>query len=403
MQPGGRALRRMSLIVVATVVGFGAAASTAVGAPAHGIAQLRVPSGELSEPWGLALSHNGRTLYAASASPASVLAIPTRDPGAATRVLSQGTDLVGVAVSPSGGHLFVCSSLGDIADFTVGADGRLSGSEDLSSGSYHFDGTFGLALNPSGAQLLIADYDNVLVADTATDTVTSVVADPDGDLDEPLADAFSPSGKTLYIGQLGGVAAATVSGSSADPAYTVTRRFEVDESPSDVNIGVAVSPNGKIVYTSDSGNPSVSVPNGTDVLAIDAATGEVVNTFTGFAGPIGLAITSNGQDLYVSNDSADTIDELSLVTLTARPKISGRARVGKTLKARATRTTAGTVKVKLSYQWLANGRRIKHATGARLKLEKTERGKQISVRVTGKAAGLITTTRTSRGTSKVRR
>lgn len=83
---------------------------------------------------------------------------------------------------------------------------------------------------------------------------------------------------------------------------------------------------------------------------------------------------------------------------TATPKISGTAKVGKTLKVKAGSWTKGT---KLTYQWFAGGKAIKHATKTSLKLVKAEKGKKLTVKVTGKHAGYTTATKTSRATKKV--
>jgi hypothetical protein len=83
-----------------------------------------------------------------------------------------------------------------------------------------------------------------------------------------------------------------------------------------------------------------------------------------------------------------------------KPKIAGQAKVGKTLAAKAGSWTSGT---KLTYHWSANGKRIKGADDAKLKLTKALKGKKISVEVTGTKAGYTTVTTKSKQTGKVRR
>ncbi|GAA4730181.1 hypothetical protein GCM10023350_11750 [Nocardioides endophyticus] len=83
-----------------------------------------------------------------------------------------------------------------------------------------------------------------------------------------------------------------------------------------------------------------------------------------------------------------------------KPKITGKAKVGKTLTAKAGSWTAGT---KLTYAWSANGKRIKGADDSKLKLTKALKGKKISVAVTGTLAGYTKATKTSAQTGKVRR
>ena len=78
----------------------------------------------------------------------------------------------------------------------------------------------------------------------------------------------------------------------------------------------------------------------------------------------------------------------------AKPKIKGKAKPGKKLKAVAGKTSPSGVKVK--YQWLRNGKVIKKATKASYKLTKKDKGKKISVRVTRTKAGYKTLTLTSK-------
>ena len=87
-------------------------------------------------------------------------------------------------------------------------------------------------------------------------------------------------------------------------------------------------------------------------------------------------------------------------TLTSvKPKITGTVKIGKRLTAKP-----GTWKpsgVKLSYQWLRNGKAIKGATKSTYKLAKADKGKKITVKVTGKKAGYTTKSATSKATKKV--
>jgi hypothetical protein len=93
--------------------------------------------------------------------------------------------------------------------------------------------------------------------------------------------------------------------------------------------------------------------------------------------------------------------KVGLGTLTARvPSITGKAKVGKVLTAKATGWTSGT---RLSYQWLANGQVIKGAKAKTLKLKGAQAGKKITVKVTGTQAGYRAASKTSKATAKVMR
>ena len=83
------------------------------------------------------------------------------------------------------------------------------------------------------------------------------------------------------------------------------------------------------------------------------------------------------------------------------PTIKGKAQVGKTLTAVA--GTWGPAPVALTYQWLRNGVPIAGATGSKYKLKNKDKGKKISVRVTGAKAGYTSATATSPQTKKVKK
>jgi hypothetical protein len=79
-----------------------------------------------------------------------------------------------------------------------------------------------------------------------------------------------------------------------------------------------------------------------------------------------------------------------------KPKISGTHQTGKTLK-----VSVGTWKPKpsFSYQWKRNGSKIKGATHTSYKTTSADRGKKITVTVTGKKSGYATKSATSSATS----
>jgi hypothetical protein len=86
-----------------------------------------------------------------------------------------------------------------------------------------------------------------------------------------------------------------------------------------------------------------------------------------------------------------TVQPVAFV-FTAQPTVKGTPKVGKTLTAsKGTYTPAtGTV----TYTWLRNGKAIKGATRSTYKLTTKDRGKLISVRLTYRAPGAQTVTKT---------
>ena len=109
-----------------------------------------------------------------------------------------------------------------------------------------------------------------------------------------------------------------------------------------------------------------------------------------------LAVHVTGIDAAGAHVTVDfTLGKLA----SAKPRISGKPHVGRTLTARHGTWTPGTT---FSYTWHANGKRIKRATTTKLRLTKAQKGKRISVTVTGKKQGYTPVSKTSAKTRKIR-
>ena len=85
---------------------------------------------------------------------------------------------------------------------------------------------------------------------------------------------------------------------------------------------------------------------------------------------------------YARSDSTSKIRTGRLTT--ARPKIGGKAKVGKRVVAKTKGWTNGT---KFRYQWFVGKRAIKGATKRKLQVTRSMRGKKLVVKVTGKKTG----------------
>ena len=134
--------------------------------------------------------------------------------------------------------------------------------------------------------------------------------------------------------------------------------------------------------------------------AVPGATG---STFTPRATDRGkvviFRVTGTRGSTHTVRDAATKPVAAGTLTSTT-PKIKGKAKVGRKLTAVAGSWTAGTSR---TYRWYANGKAIKHATKAKLKLTKRLKGKEIVVKVTGRKSGYTTVVRASKATKKVRR
>ena len=137
-----------------------------------------------------------------------------------------------------------------------------------------------------------------------------------------------------------------------------------------------------------------------DGVDIPGATGP---DYTVKVGDLGKAITVVEQltaPSYqpVTTQSLPTAAVALGVLTTAKPTVSGKPVVGRTLTAKPGSWTAGT---RFGYAWFADGVRIKRQTAKRLVLAKAQRGKRITVTVTGSKPGYTAASRTSFRTTRV--
>jgi hypothetical protein len=86
-------------------------------------------------------------------------------------------------------------------------------------------------------------------------------------------------------------------------------------------------------------------------------------------------------------------------TAAPSPRITGKARVGRTL---TVITGTWVPSPTLTLQWYRSGKAVKGATGPTYKLTRKDKGKRVSVKVTAAGAGLQTVSRSAR-TTKVKK
>ena len=168
---------------------------------------------------------------------------------------------------------------------------------------------------------------------------------------------------------------------------------------------LAATPTPKISGTPKTGATLTAVP-GAWAPAPDALAYQWYRGKTAIKGATGATYVLTGADAKASikvrvtgaKAGYDTVATTSAATakVTAapltmgKPKISGTAKVGKTLTAAPGTWGPGTVK--LSYRWYNGGRAIKGATKATYKLKSADKGDTISVKVTGRKAGFTSAT-----------
>jgi hypothetical protein len=111
--------------------------------------------------------------------------------------------------------------------------------------------------------------------------------------------------------------------------------------------------------------------------------------------------TSAERTGYTTVTSKNTTVTIKKNLTSYKPKVSGTAKVGKTLKATVKAWKPG--KVKLTYQWLVEGFPIPKATKSTYKIAKKYKGAQISVVVIGKKTGYATEYSYSKATKAVKK
>lgn len=110
-----------------------------------------------------------------------------------------------------------------------------------------------------------------------------------------------------------------------------------------------------------------------------------------------ITVVVTGKKAGYATASKTSAKTLKVATV-ATPTVSGTKRVGSTLTAKPGTWTSKTV---FTYQWYAAGKAIKGATKPTFRLTSAQRGKAITVKVTGKLSGYPTIAKTSAATTKV--
>jgi len=106
-----------------------------------------------------------------------------------------------------------------------------------------------------------------------------------------------------------------------------------------------------------------------------------------------------GEQIY-TNGSAATAKVAKGGFVHTRPRIAGKAVVGHRLTARP---GSWSPKASLSYRWYLDGKAVKGATKKRWKIPAKARHHRVTVRVTARRPGYVTTVVRSKPTKKVRR
>lgn len=106
-----------------------------------------------------------------------------------------------------------------------------------------------------------------------------------------------------------------------------------------------------------------------------------------------VTVTGKRSGFVTASKTSSSVTARAVLTKTPKPKIAGTATVG--TKLRAVAGTWAPAKVTLKYQWLRSGKAISGATKSTYTLKVADRGKKISVKVTGSKSTYKSVSKTS--------
>ncbi|MBN9105139.1 MAG: Ig-like domain repeat protein [Propionibacteriaceae bacterium] len=207
-------------------------------------------------------------------------------------------------------------------------------------------------------------------------------------------------GKTVGSDKFLASTSAAVTVTATAPASKQSTTTSLSASPTSVATGAKTTLTATVTPSAATGN--VQFFEGTKLLG----SGSVSGGKASLAVTVGSAGSHSYTAKFVANDthneSTSAVAKVTAIskkfTKAVKPTISGTAKVGKKLTAKV---KAWSPKATFKYQWFAGGKAIKAATKSTYKLTKSQKGKKITVKVTGSATGYVSVSLTSKATAKV--
>jgi len=254
-----------------------------------------------SEPWGVAISPNGKQVYASNYIGNSVSVIDTASNTVVATIPGLSSPRSVAFTPPDGTWVYVANpgsnnvSVIDTALQTVVATVPVPDAIGVAM-ALTSNGTFAYVTNANGSVSVIAVGSNPTVVQTIN--VGSL----------PVGVAVTPNSSLAYVANSGSNNISVISVAS----NTVTATIPVGTNP----YGVAFTPDSSFAYVANSGSNTVSV--------IDTATNSVVKTVSGFNMPYYVALSTDGAFAYVTNIFANYVSVID----TASNTIMSTAAVG---------------------------------------------------------------------------
>ena len=166
----------------------------------------------------------------------------------------------------------------------------------------------GIAISPSGTYAYAVNFgaSNVVIINTATNTVTNTITDSlSSGFSDPAAVAFSPSGTYAYVTNDGSNNVVIINTATNTVVNSITSGFSGGSRTG----GIAFSPSGTYAYVTNFGS--------SNIVIVNTATNTVVNSINkGFTYPGGVSFSPSGTYAYMTNGGYANVVIINTVTNT---------------------------------------------------------------------------------------
>jgi YVTN family beta-propeller protein len=249
------------------------------------------------EPYGLAITPDGKTVYIANYGSGTVTPIATAT-NTAGPPITVGFGPLDIAITPDGKTAYVANA--DDGTVTPIATATNIPGPSITVGSFPEN----IAITPDGKTAYVANDESGTVTPIATATNT---ADPPITVGlDPLDIAITPDGKTAYVANDGSgtvTPIATATNTAAPPISTGTDPEKI-----------AITPDGKTAYVTNQFSGTVTpIATATNTAGPPIIVGK---------DPTAIAITPDGKTAYVANLDSGTVTPISTATNTPGPPIT---------------------------------------------------------------------------------
>ncbi|MCW2935581.1 MAG: hypothetical protein JWM19_6543 [Actinomycetia bacterium] len=318
-------VRNVLAAISVAVAAVGAGTVTAPAAVAATASSAVSTIYSFHNPDGVAISPDGKTAYvadsgavggASGAAEYGLFVVAAATNTITKTIISPGFDApVAVAVSPSGGYVYVLNSTGTVSVVSTASD---TVTATIGTPNTNDPAPESIVISPDGKTGYVSDNGAgvISVLNLATDSVTTTIG-----VTTPSALALSPDGAQLYVSTSDGI---SVISTASD---TVSRTVALIGSLG----GMVVSPDGGTLYVAENGDPYENI------LIISTTTLSFTGTIYGqevglgnYVGSGALVLSPDGTSLYLaaSNGTSaqvttvNTARDVPTATAAASPETS---------------------------------------------------------------------------------